>query len=100
MTAAGMLPLCPFNRARIDATRCPGYDPMPLPTAPLWPALHELLPASACVHLRTEQRVRGYVPTCSRPTGPPLSDTDFAELRRLVRQSIPGTGSGVGGSVE
>jgi hypothetical protein len=101
MTAEGyVFPLCPFSRSRIDATMCPGYAPRPLSTAPLWPASHELLPAEACDHLRSEQRTRGYVPTCGRPTGLPLTQAAFAELRRAGRQSMPGTGSGVGGSVE
>jgi hypothetical protein len=96
MTAEGyVFPLCPFSRSRIDATMCPGYERRPLSTAPLWPASHELLPAEACDHLRSEQRTRGYGPTCGRPSGLPVT-----ELRRAGGQSMPGTGSGVGGSVE
>jgi hypothetical protein len=96
----GILPLCPFSRSRIDPTRCPGYEPRPLSTAPLWPATAELLPAEACDHLRSEQRARGYVPTCGRASGLPLTEAAFSELRRAARQSTPGTGNGVGGSVE
>jgi hypothetical protein len=93
-----MLPLCPFSRSRLDPAGCPGYIPFSLPTEPLWPGTHVLLPALACEHLRSEFATRGFVPVCSLPSGPPLTPEALALLRPA--QSIPGTGSGVGGSVE
>ena len=88
--SAGVYPLCPFSRGRLDPSRCPGYEPFPVSTAPLWPGTHELLPALACGHLRPDQG----------PTGLPLTAEALALLRRAPGQSIPGTGSGLGGSVE
>ena len=98
--SAGVHPLCPFSRGRLDPSRCPGYEPFQVSTAPLWPGTHELLPALACGHLRPDQGIRGFVPACGLPTGLPLTAEDLALLRRAPGQSIPGTGSGLGGSVE
>jgi hypothetical protein len=101
MTAAGLFPLCPFSRGRLDASTCPGYAALALPTAPLWPGIHELLPAFACGNLRSEQGIRGFVPVCSLPAGLPVTAEALALLRPSPRgQSSPGTGKGVGGSVE
>jgi hypothetical protein len=99
--SAGLFPLCPFSRRRLDASRCPGYEPFPVSTAPLWPGTHELLPALACGNLRGELGLRGFVPVCSLPEGLPLTPEALALLRPSPPgQSSPGTGSGVGGSVE
>ena len=90
--SAGVHPLCPFSRGRLDPSRCPGYEPLPVSTAPLWPGTHG--------HLRPDQGLRGFVPACGLPTGLPLTAEALALLRRAPGQSIPGTGSGLGGSVE
>jgi hypothetical protein len=96
-----MFPLCPFSRWRLDPSTCPGYAAFAVPTGPLWPGTHELLPADACEHLRPEQGTRGFVPVCTLPEGLPLSPEALALLRQPAPgQSIPGTGSGLGGSVE
>ena len=96
---AGLFPLCPFSRYRLDPTRCPGYEPDPVPTSPLWRGAHELLPTLACRHLRTDQGLRGWVPACGLPSGLPLTEEALA-LLRAPGQPMPGTGSGFGGSVE
>jgi hypothetical protein len=77
---------CPFAGGGMKTpalAACPGFEPDEVPVSTL---RHHGAGELSCRHLTAMRNERGFIPSCGRPGGVPISAEDAAALIELVQR--------------